>query len=151
MSGIIHIVICALLNALRSHISQCLQTAVSASSGSEDDMFFSPDEYRYYIRPGMTDMRKGVIRLASFVRYGMRLSVTDKAMFLFCGSNRKMLRVLVWDGNGFWLMTKRLVSGTYCWPESEEEAREIGVRDVNGLLEGRDVFRRLPVFGDIVI
>lgn len=114
-------------------------------------MFFRPDEYRYYIRPGMTDMRKGAIRLVSLVKYEMKLCATDKAMFLFCGSQRKMLRVLVWDGNGFWLMTKRLLSGTFSWPESEEEAREIGLRDVKGLLEGKDVFRRLPVFGDIMI
>lgn len=99
----------------------------------------------------MTDMRKGAICLASLVKYEMKLCAADKAMFLFGGSRRKMLRVLVWDGNGFWLMTKRLVTGTFSWPESEEEAREIGVQDVKGLLEGKDVFRRLPVFGSIII
>ena len=114
-------------------------------------MFFSSDEYRYYIRPGMTDMRKGSVRLASLVKYGMRLDATEKAMFLFCGSQRKVLRVLVWDGNGFWLMTKRLVAGTFSWPESEEEAREISVEDLKGLLDGKDVFRRLPVFRGIMI
>ena len=39
--------------------------------------------------------------------------VYSRKMFLFLAKNRRTLAVLVWDRNGFWLMRKKLQSGTF--------------------------------------
>jgi transposase len=67
-------------------------------------------------------------------------------VYLFCSGSRKILKVIVWDGNGFWEMTKRLeVSGTFAWPESPEEALHVSMQEVALMLKGADPWRRLCV------
>jgi hypothetical protein len=52
----------------------------------------------------------------------------------------------VWDGNGFWEMTKRLEStGTYAWPASREEALKVSLQEIRLMLKGADPWRRLCV------
>ena len=36
---------------------------------------------------------------------------------MFCNSRRDKIKVLEWDGNGFWLYQKRLEKGTFPWPK----------------------------------
>jgi transposase len=110
-------------------------------------MFFAFESYRYYLRPGPTDMRRQGEALARTVQSQMRLDPFSKSMFLFCSGRRTLLKVLVWDGSGFWLMSKRLYGGTFRWPSDEREALRASLGDVRRLLGGQDVFRRVPVQG----
>ena len=86
-------------------------------------MFFAFENYRYYLKPGPTDMRRQAEALARTVQSQMHLDPFSKSMFLFCSGRRTLLKVLVWDGSGFWLMSKRLYGGTFRWPS---DARERG-------------------------
>ena len=43
----------------------------------------------------------------------MELNPFGKSAYLFCSGSRKILKVIVWDGNGFWEMTKRLEKRLY--------------------------------------
>lgn len=106
-------------------------------------MFFDFERYQYYLKVGPTDMRCGADSLAYQVREQMELDPLSKSMFLFCSKNRSILKVLVWD-DGFWLMTKRLGGGTFRWPQSEGVAQRVTLEDIKRLLQGQDVFRRLP-------
>jgi len=108
-------------------------------------MIFSLDEYDYYVCCGRTDMRKGAFALAAIVQQEMQLDVFSKTMFLFCGSGHKVLKILFWDNNGFSLFQKRLQTGTFAWPKDEAEAKKIMYDDIKRLLQGEDVFRRIPV------
>ncbi len=101
-------------------------------------------EYTMYIRPKRTDMRKRGSTLAMLVQQEMELNPFDKSMFLFCGKTRKILKVLVWDRNGFWECTKRLEEGTFCWPEDEREAMQVTTRQIYGMLKGANPWRELP-------
>jgi hypothetical protein len=70
-----------------------------------------------------------------------RRSQWDGAFFVFCNRRRQMLRVLFYDGSGFWLCTTRLSKGCFFrmarWrrtgPCSALLARELQV-----LIWGRD-------------
>lgn len=107
-------------------------------------MFFNWDEYEFYLKPGVTDMRIGRTGLLNKVVNEMEKDPFSKKAFLFCGRNRHLLKVFIWDANGFWIMTKYLEEGTFSWPKDEKEALRLTVDDVKRLLTGQDIFRKLP-------
>ena len=103
--------------------------------------------YDLYIRPGVTDMRKGATGLAYIVQNEMQLRPFDKAVFVFCGRSRKTIKAIVWDRNGWVELIKRLeCNQTFRWPTSTEEATRISVDQLVGLLKGNDVWRSFPTF-----
>lgn len=109
-------------------------------------MLLDWNTYTYYIRPGKTDMRKKAFTLSMLIENEMKMSPFEKNAYLFCSGSKRILKVIVWDGNGFWEMTKRLEStGTYAWPQSREEAVKVSLEEIRLMLEGADPWRRLPV------
>ncbi len=108
-------------------------------------MFFNFDQYDYYVCSGSTDMRKGHHSLAQIVQEELSLDPFSKNMFLFCSKSRTIIKVLVWD-NGFWVLQKRLLKGTFKWPATEKQIKSLTVDDIKRLLSGQDIFRRLETF-----
>ena len=78
-----------------------------------------------FIRPGVTDMRKQANGLSIVVEQQMRENPGSGSLFLFCNREKKLLKGLWWDRNGFWLAQKRLEKGRFPWPNTEEDARQI--------------------------
>ena len=79
-----------------------------------------------YIRPGRTDCRKGARGLSEMIQFQLSMSPYQKnVLFLFCGCSRKMLKALVWEGDGWLVMTKKLTNGRFQWPRDEEEVRSL--------------------------
>jgi len=72
---------------------------------------------KIYLACGHTDMRKQINGLAAIVEGSFKLDPFDGAMFVFCNRNRDRVKILEWDGNGFWLYLKRLEKGHFRWPE----------------------------------
>lgn len=67
-------------------------------------------------------MRKGIDGIAAMCRQELGENPLSGAVFLFISRSRKHLRVLSYDGQGFWLCTKRLSSGRFpFWPERGAE------------------------------
>ncbi|MFA7190579.1 MAG: IS66 family insertion sequence element accessory protein TnpB [Sphaerochaetaceae bacterium] len=110
-------------------------------------MQFDLSGYSLYIRPGATDMRKGSPSLSIIIQRQMRLDPFGKSAFFFCGSGRRTLKAVLWDGNGWLEVIKRLeCSETFKWPSTREESMMITPEQLKGLLDGNDVWRRFPVF-----
>ena len=99
------------------------------------------DKVRIFIRPGQTDLRKAVNGLAVMVEERMGGEPFSGNVYLFCNRERKLLKALWWDRNGFWLSQKRLEKDKYPWPETEEEARELSAEELTLLLKGIDFFK----------
>lgn len=59
------------------------------------------------------DFRKQHDGLVALVRDQLGTDPFDGSIFVFFNRRRDRIKLLVWDGNGFWLLYKRLESGTF--------------------------------------
>ena len=73
-----------------------------------------------YLVYGYTDMRYGIDSLAAIIeqRYKMDLFVPN-TLFLFCGHSSSKIKGLLWEGDGFLLLYKRVESGRFSWPRRQ--------------------------------
>lgn len=94
---------------------------------------------RVFIACGYTDLRRGIDGLASLVQTQFQLDPFTNTLFLFCGRRRDRIKALYWEGNGFVLLYKRLESGSFQWPRSEAEARELTAQQYRWLMEGLQI------------
>ena len=92
-----------------------------------------------FIACGYTDLRRGIDGLASIVQSQFRLDPFTNTLFLFCGRRRDRIKALYWEGNGFVLLYKRLESGAFQWPKSEDEAWELTAQQYRWLMEGLQI------------
>jgi transposase len=101
-------------------------------------MFPDWNNIRVFVRPGATDLRKQINGLAAMVQAEMNADPLSGHLYLFSNQERRLLKALYWDRNGFCLWQKRLERDKYPWPRSEEAAREIQVDQLRMLLQGID-------------
>ena len=95
-------------------------------------------EVAIYVRPGLTDMRKQINGPSVIAEEEMHLDPLGGSLFLFCNRDRRILKALYWDRNGFCLWQKRLERDRFPWPASEEAARAIFGEQLSMLLDGID-------------
>lgn len=99
---------------------------------------------RVYLACGKTDMRKNINGLAAIVEGSFKLDPFDGALFVFCNRKRDRVKILEWDGDGFWLHFKRLEKGHFRWPESGDEATmTLSSEELHILLGGTRVALKL--------
>lgn len=107
---------------------------------------------KIYLKPGRTDLRKGIDGLAAIVKNEIDLDPFQKnVLFLFCGSSPTKIKGLVWEGDGFLLIYKRCESGRYQWPKNVEEARHLLLdqEQLQDLMNGFAIVRKCTVHGEI--
>ena len=92
-----------------------------------------------YVVTGYTDMRKGIDGLAQIVEGKLKSDLYSKAVYLFCGRSNTKMKALVWDGDGFLLLYKRLDNGRFQWPRNETEARKLTSQQLRWLMEGLEI------------
>lgn len=89
-----------------------------------------------YIVCGYTDLRHGIDGLSALVERKFNLSPFQNVLFLFCGRKPDRIKGLVWEGDGFLMLYKRLENGKFQWPRNEESARNISTQEFRWLTEG---------------
>ena len=92
-----------------------------------------------YIVCGYTDMRRSIDGLAGIVKQNFGLEPCSGSLFLFCGKRRDRMKALLWEGDGFLLLYKRLDNGSFRWPRNETEARKLTPQQIRWLMEGLDI------------
>jgi transposase len=61
------------------------------------------------------DFRCGIDGLARLCKEALKHDPFNGWVFVFRNRSAKALKILVYDGQGFWLCHKRLSSGKFCW------------------------------------
>ena len=94
---------------------------------------------KVYLACGYTDLRRSIDGLATIVEQQFQLDPCTDALFLFCGRRTDRIKALYWEGDGFLLLYKRLESGSFQWPRSENEALSITPQQYRWLMEGLSI------------
>lgn len=93
-----------------------------------------------YIACGYTDLRYGIDGLAASVLDRFETTpLNEGSIFLFCGRRNDRIKALVWEGDGFLLLYKRLEQGRFKWPRSIEELKQISSIQFEWLLSGFEI------------
>jgi transposase len=77
-------------------------------------------ETRIFAYTGVTDMRKGFNGLSGIVREEFQSDPTNGSLFIFINRRRDRMKLLYFDGGGFWLYYRLLESGTFENLQSEQ-------------------------------
>ena len=84
--------------------------------------------------------------MASTIKYKFELDPFQKnILFLFCGKRTDRIKGLVWEGDGFLLLYKRLNVGGFSWPRTKEEAMEISPEQYRMLMQGLEIVAKRPI------
>ena len=98
-----------------------------------------------YLVTGYSDLRQGIDGLATRVQGTLSLDPYSRSLFLFCGRRRDRIKGLLWEGDGFLLLYKRLDNGAFNWPRTADEAMEITPEQYRMLMQGLEVIARRPI------
>ena len=93
---------------------------------------------RIYAYTKPTDMRKGFDGLSGLVRRELGADPTDGSLFLFINRRRDRMKILHFDGGGFWLYYRLLEEGTFETLTTQDDASTLRMdaTELSMLLEG---------------
>lgn len=79
---------------------------------------------KVYVALQPCDMRKSFNGLSELARNTIKIDPASGAAFLFTNKRRTLIKILYFDGTGYWVVAKRLEKGTFSWPEDIQEGRD---------------------------
>ena len=90
-----------------------------------------------YIVCGYTDLHYGIDSLAAIIeqKYKMNLFIPN-TLFLFCGHSASKIKGLVWEGDGFLLLTKRVAYSRFSWSRTSDDLRSLSSEQFKWLMQG---------------
>jgi transposase len=89
-----------------------------------------------YLHTEPTDMRKGIDGLSGIVRGQFGEDPTGGSLYLFVNRRTDRLKMLYWDGTGFWVFYKVLQQGTFEVRATDELRLAIDATELAMLLGG---------------
>ena len=92
-----------------------------------------------YLACGYTDLRLGIDGLAQLVQQQFSRDPCYNSLFLFCGRRCDRIKALLWEGDGFVLLYKRIEHGGFQWPRTAQELRSLRWQAFRWRTEGLSV------------
>jgi transposase len=84
------------------------------------------------------DFRNGIDGLVRICRAALNEDPFRGTLFVFRNRRATAIKVLAYDGQGFWLCQKRLSSGRFRWWPSGAPAMSLAVHELHALLAAGD-------------
>ena len=83
------------------------------------------------------DFRKQIDGLVAVVQHGLEKDPRSGALYVFINRSKTMLRILSYEGNGYWCATKRLTKGKFMgWPRSTEPLCDVAAKHLCNIIKG---------------
>lgn len=90
---------------------------------------------RIFVALQPADFRRGIDGLAALCRAQLAEDPFSGAIFVFRNRRATALKLLCYDGQGFWLCQKRLSQGRLSWwPTSAQASHRLSARELQILL-----------------
>lgn len=90
---------------------------------------------RIFLACEPADFRRGIDGLAALCRQRLREDPMAGAIFVFRNRRGTALKLLSYDGQGYWLCQKRLSQGRLnWWPSSPQASERLSARELQILL-----------------
>jgi transposase len=96
-------------------------------------------EARVFVYSQAIDMRSGFGKLQSLVAEAMKANLFEGNLFVFLGRNPRRAKLLLFDGTGLVLITKRLDRGAFMPIADLCETGEISQDELGRLLDGANL------------
>jgi transposase len=103
-----------------------------------------PSRVRILLAARPVDFRKGMDGLAALVQQALRADPFAGDVFIFRPKRADRVKILVYDGTGLVLYTKRLEAGRFSWPSPAEGVVRLSAAQLSTLLEGLAWYRLQP-------
>lgn len=101
---------------------------------------------KIYLACGHTDMRRQIDGLVQIIEQNFKLDPYMNAVFLFCGRKSDRIKAILFDGDGFLLMYKRLEGkGRFRWPRNTQEVQELTEQQYRWLMEGLSIEQKYAI------
>jgi transposase len=91
-------------------------------------------QMRIFVAIEAVDFRKGIDGLAGVCRRILKADPFSGYLFVFRNRRRTSIKILQYDGQGYWLCQKRLSKGTFHWWPKGEVARQLMTHQLQTLL-----------------
>ncbi|MCP3662770.1 MAG: IS66 family insertion sequence element accessory protein TnpB [Gammaproteobacteria bacterium] len=98
------------------------------------------DDSVIYLYRHAVDMRKSINGLVAIVEGELEMDPFSSTLFIFCNTNRTLVKMVGWEGNGFILWMKRIDKARFRWPVNLPlDCVELSAQQINWLLDGYDL------------
>jgi transposase len=85
---------------------------------------------------GASDLRKGMDSLLGHVVQHCAGGAAKHSAYVFANRGATRLKVLIYDGAGLWLCTRRLQSGRFVWPHEDSGVMHLSSEQIAWLVAG---------------
>ncbi len=99
-------------------------------------MILVPPRVRILLAAQPVDFRKGMDGLAALVQQALRADPFQGDVFIFRARRSDRVKLLIFDGTGLVLYSKRLEAGGFCWPSPADGVVRLSAAQLSTLLEG---------------
>ncbi len=90
-------------------------------------MFLLSPHTKVFLAKEPTDMRKSFCGLIALAEVTLAQEPASGHLFVFVNKRRDMLKILPWDGSGFWIWHRQLERGTFQLPLPAETGDSPGI------------------------
>ena len=98
-------------------------------------MIYLTEQTPVMIATAPADFRRGIDGFVALCQHQLGQQPRSGTVFAFINRSKTMIRLLAYENNGYWLMTKRLSKGKYRgWPRPAEPISAIKAQQLRQLL-----------------
>lgn len=96
-----------------------------------------------YICTSRVDFRKQIDGLVTMILNTFDKDVLDHSLYIFLNGSKNKMKAIYYDGNGFWMMVKRMEKSKFKYDfDVEKQLATLTEKQLSFLLEGLSINRK---------